>query len=758
MPRSPEPQLVVRPDRPVEDVPSSDSETGDDDQEVYEVEAIRASRYDEAAGAMRYFIKWKGYGENEKTWEPIENLQNCLGLVKEFERHQAEVKRKLAEKQAEASMAKRDKSLPKNTPARPSTSDDASEEDGLSLEELDARRKETKKARASDTRLRTGRVECSVADKWEKKVTKKARHSEPVASTSARRAATRPTPRQREKVDETASSAKKRKAPIIAIDSDSSPEDDTAAAKRRRPATSAAQAKPTPAPASGTTSTLTSAKLVNGTSGSTQKSASPVQPASSASTSTPTTETSAPAGLAKPQPRKPAPGQQGPWATINAIMGKSFKKMPAVAPAPSPAATAASTSAPMRGYSPRVDSPVDGPAPTNRVRFASEPEGPAAQRPATAARPSHSALRHGPGQPTARMASPAPLAAPLHDSAVASGASDVGASPRDRMADGDSPLEEGEERDGHSGQDVARDIEMQRLKRLADMEARLRRTDWCRSDPRFEQEALPVACAEAIPIDASLVRRLKGKGVAVLFSAGEDARGGEGIALGYLLMAMRAMTPDRLEAVEAVFLHRHDSFVQIEGLYAELVNLKSHAVEFFRFGGREPVESIFNAGYLVVPTLSAIQRGASYERFCSTVRDVYARTCQMYAHPATLAYLRTLSNWYSIIERLNNTDVDIIARDELPLSSAFAGVEKSTLLQPAATWPPSLPQVTAAIELDEIITHIVHTRFQYPTTWRRFVAVVDQLHDDDVELARKRGIELQTWESLTDLVKAHPFG
>ncbi|BGP48276.1 hypothetical protein JCM10450v2_004148 [Rhodotorula kratochvilovae] len=752
MPRSPEPQLAARPDPPAGDAPSSASEASDDDEDAYEVEAIRASRFDEYAGAMRYFIKWKGYGENEKTWEPIENLQNCLGLVKEFERHQAEIKRKLAERQAEASADKRDKSLTKKAAARPSSSNDAPEGDGVSLKELDARREKAKKARASDIRLQAGRVESSVAEKWEKKGKKKARSSEPVASTSKARDATRPPAKKREADDKPASSpAKKRKTPKVAVESDESSEDDAAPSKRPRPAATSAPAKTAATAPNGTTASATAAtKPVNGarpTAGSASPAATGPEAQPVASTSTPTTEPRASAEPAptKPQPRRPAPGKQGPWETISSLMGKSFKKAP---PPPAPAPAAATASAAEHARSPHLDSPVDGPAHNSRVRFASEPEGPAAPRPAAAAQPAHSALRPGPAQPAARRASPAAAAA---QPAVLAAGPGVAPPMPDGPAGGDSPLEEGEERAAADAPDTVRQMEMQRLKRLADMEARLRRTAWCRNDARFELEALPVACAEAIPIDTTL-------GVAVLFSSGEDARGGEGIALGYLLMAMRAITPDRLEAVEAVFLHRHDSFAQIEGLYAELVNLEHHAVEFFRFGGGEPVESIFGSGYLVVPTLSALQRGASYDRFCSTVRDVYARTCQMYAHPATVAYLRTLPNWFSIVDRLNATAVDIIAREELPLTSAFASVDKSTLLQPAATWPPSIPQVDASIELNETITHIVHTRFKYASTWRRFIIVVDELRNEDVDLARKRGIELAPWESLSDLVKAHPFG
>lgn len=58
MPRSPEPQLVAVPDHelnPHRAVNDSDSSSDGDDseQEVYEVEAIHASRYDPETGSMR---------------------------------------------------------------------------------------------------------------------------------------------------------------------------------------------------------------------------------------------------------------------------------------------------------------------------------------------------------------------------------------------------------------------------------------------------------------------------------------------------------------------------------------------------------------------------------------------------------------------------------------------------------------------------------------------------------------------------------
>ena len=51
----------------------------------YIVERVTDKRIN-ASGKVEYYMKWKGWDEKDNTWEPIENLTNCLHLVEEFEK------------------------------------------------------------------------------------------------------------------------------------------------------------------------------------------------------------------------------------------------------------------------------------------------------------------------------------------------------------------------------------------------------------------------------------------------------------------------------------------------------------------------------------------------------------------------------------------------------------------------------------------------------------------------------------------------
>jgi len=43
-------------------------------------------------GKLKYLARWKGYTVEEDTWEGLENLENAMDLVEEFEKEIREVK------------------------------------------------------------------------------------------------------------------------------------------------------------------------------------------------------------------------------------------------------------------------------------------------------------------------------------------------------------------------------------------------------------------------------------------------------------------------------------------------------------------------------------------------------------------------------------------------------------------------------------------------------------------------------------------
>ncbi|XP_038077745.1 M-phase phosphoprotein 8-like isoform X2 [Patiria miniata] len=86
-------------------------------EDIYEVEKILGVTKHE--GKPLYRVRWQGYGPEEDTWEPRENLLTCEDLVEEFIEKQKQRKQKISQ-----NLAKRDKKQPskKRTPPKePST-------------------------------------------------------------------------------------------------------------------------------------------------------------------------------------------------------------------------------------------------------------------------------------------------------------------------------------------------------------------------------------------------------------------------------------------------------------------------------------------------------------------------------------------------------------------------------------------------------------------------------------------------------------
>jgi hypothetical protein len=61
----------------------------DHEEEFYYVEKI-LSKQD---NPTRYLVKWEGWPQEQATWEPLENLENVMHLVEEFEKERNRRKR-----------------------------------------------------------------------------------------------------------------------------------------------------------------------------------------------------------------------------------------------------------------------------------------------------------------------------------------------------------------------------------------------------------------------------------------------------------------------------------------------------------------------------------------------------------------------------------------------------------------------------------------------------------------------------------------
>ena len=71
-----------------------------EDREIeYEVETIIDSQW--KRNHLKYLVHWKGYSEEDRTWEPKGNLSNALDAIKDFHRSKANSPRSLNMSQAD---------------------------------------------------------------------------------------------------------------------------------------------------------------------------------------------------------------------------------------------------------------------------------------------------------------------------------------------------------------------------------------------------------------------------------------------------------------------------------------------------------------------------------------------------------------------------------------------------------------------------------------------------------------------------------